>query len=864
MRDANSRKYRFARRESEYDLALLCVRRGPEAPMRMAETAAIRGLKPNGNGTNHSKRPWSPIAAITRSRPPASKRTPRDRCSDGRAQKPRGLFDGFGLPREAAQSCTDFSRVPATARSADKYRQLWLWALTFTQAYGQYLRTQSCGGPVDIYQATMWPLLVLYLGTRGAIVDWQRMAHNWQVDCCPLALFPLVGLIKGPARQALARRRIDAQLRFLGLPSSKRIYIKVSQPCVVGCVRHLIRRAVSLSGMPRFHIRWLLSRVVVLTGASKTFLSERGTSKAAKAAEPRDVLKWSSSRLRRALQGARMKMVTKRWDVPIRPSLEELVDNTRQVVCSWVNRWCGNTALRRFLRRGECAGLASHGAIELQQQKWSKSKKEYKEHTKDMRHRSGYRQVQDDKAKKCCWVVSKETFVANLYGYVANSTSWAFSYMSPSTANKRIQTNLEVFVPTRLHKALHISPRTWRLPYVFNTIKGKCFQAGEGKVCDRPGHSCCRKVVSFSAWPAKNTWRSISRAIETVTKRYVPGCETWRLRDAAHDIKTKLQSLQGGATTTCQRCHQAKMAYEGIVADAGQFFESVDSTELQGNMLYVLRQAALASGQSSVTVFKSGRRRAFMGGRPVQRGPTTVTYTFEELFFCMAAYSKVNLYTVGSAVVEASGLPIGGFLSKVACSVVLCVKETEWEKDTEGLIRYGFIRPGMTWSGTVAACRYVDDVCMCSGLLCRHCLKLAVDMMYPVPFDLADSGSQLRWVDLLIDLHCFGVDFHPKGFSTQPAWSTTPRMLRAYILGRIARMREIALPTDRLVHHVTAMLISLGDCGWKKGDFKHVYFSIRGKQVTSREMFVLKAGLRVVAGLAADQPLCPSAATPGT
>ena len=125
-------------------------------------------------------------------------------------------------------------------------------------------------------------------------------------------MVPLVGLISGPARQLLARRRIDARLTFLGLPSSRRTCVKVPEACVASCVKHMIRRAVSESSLLVYHKKWLLSRVTVMAAASRAFLSERGTSKAAPAAEPHDVLKWSNSELSRAMTGSGMKFVPER------------------------------------------------------------------------------------------------------------------------------------------------------------------------------------------------------------------------------------------------------------------------------------------------------------------------------------------------------------------------------------------------------------------------------------------------------------------------------------------------------------------------------------------------------------------------
>ena len=44
-------------------------------------------------------------------------------------------------------------------------------------------------------------------------------------------------------------------------------------------------------------------------------------------------------------------------------------------------------------------------------------------------------------------------------------------------------------------------------------LRVSCFSP-LGHTCKKLGHSCLRKVVSFSAWPLRKRWRFLHRALE--------------------------------------------------------------------------------------------------------------------------------------------------------------------------------------------------------------------------------------------------------------------------------------------------------------------------------------------------------------
>ncbi len=88
----------------------------------------------------------------------------------------------------------------------------------------------------------------------------------------------------------------------------------------------------------------------------------------------------------------------------------------------------------------------------------------------------------------------------------------------------------------------------------------------------------------------------------------------------------------------------------------------------------------------------------------------------QEIIALMVAALQVSFVSVGAAVACMDGLPIGGLLSKVMATIMLCPCEQEWLNDQQYRERMGF--RGM-WDGSAVLLRYVDDVIIASRLWCR-------------------------------------------------------------------------------------------------------------------------------------------------
>ena len=145
-------------------------------------------------------------------------------------------------------------------------------------------------------------------------------------------------------------------------------------------------------------------------------------------------------------------------------------------------------------------------------------------------------------------------------------------------------------MPTRLKRAFGVLPGREFLPYCYNSIKAKCFLNGR-RVCSGLGHSCMRRIVSYAQWPARKVWRQAGKALAFLLQETLITDEVWSLKNARRDIESKIDRLlpprQAGV---CDRCHNAYCGLQGVIADAGQFFECVSAQKACAALDQVARQ----------------------------------------------------------------------------------------------------------------------------------------------------------------------------------------------------------------------------------------------------------------------------------
>ncbi len=95
------------------------------------------------------------------------------------------------------------------------------------------------------------------------------------------------------------------------------------------------------------------------------------------------------------------------------------------------------------------------------------------------------------------------------------------------------------------------APHRWAgfgLNYLYMNLKAKCFEHGRGRTCQKPGHSCLRKVVSWRAHPAVDFYRWVARGVQTLVAAWGQGRDVASLKTAAGELRANVAALAGPDT----------------------------------------------------------------------------------------------------------------------------------------------------------------------------------------------------------------------------------------------------------------------------------------------------------------------------
>ena len=156
--------------------------------------------------------------------------------------------------------------------------------------------------------------------------------------------------------------------------------------------------------------------------------------------------------------------------------------------------------------------------------KEQRSYKEYFEYTKDMNVKEKMAIIPDDKTKHAHWVMLVEMYEAVLVTYCCASEHWSFSSMSQREAAECMEVIMNENLAKRWHREFGLSSartQNW-LQYSYFTIKSNCYKE-TGRVCQKIGNSCVRKIVAYAKWPKGEAWRRAGRCIKRLVRDFGNG-----------------------------------------------------------------------------------------------------------------------------------------------------------------------------------------------------------------------------------------------------------------------------------------------------------------------------------------------------
>ena len=105
----------------------------------------------------------------------------------------------------------------------------------------------------------------------------------------------------------------------------------------------------------------------------------------------------------------------------------------------------------------------------------------------------------------------------------------------------------------------HVGSRTWPPPtahrwagfglnYMYMNLKVECFaHVMQGHTCQKPGHSCLCKVVSWRSHTAVDYYRWLARGAQTLVAAWGRGHDVSSFKTAADELKSKVAALSGPA-----------------------------------------------------------------------------------------------------------------------------------------------------------------------------------------------------------------------------------------------------------------------------------------------------------------------------
>ena len=387
---------------------------------------------------------------------------------------------------------------------------------------------------------------------------------------------------------------------------------------------------------------------------------------------------------------------------------------------------------------------------------------------------------------------------------------------------------LNCLLSERLKKFLHFHKYEHVLPYMYGTIKSKCFVGGVHSCC-KVGHSCIRKIVSCAAWPCRKRWKYIHKALETVVRSVVMSDEIWGLKDVCVVMQSRITKASIGSTrlNACGRCSCCKPPVVAFSADAGQFFETVSPSAAVKVTKKVLQRAVDISGKNSVTVLKGPKRQAFIGGSVARVDPSSYCFLFSDLLLAFAACMFVGFCRLGDICFRMDGLPIGGLLSKIAASIFLGCEEESWSHNVAWRRQNGFTATSPAWDKEVARGRYVDDIFWVSAVYCKPCLLRALQLVYSVEFDLASEGPVVDWLDIAFHVPNLKWSMIQKAWVFPPCWAAPPGFLRSFLCGRFHRWYEVILDDVAWLDAVAHVLSCLHKQSWPASTVRAAIFQSR-------------------------------------
>ena len=400
-------------------------------------------------------------------------------------------------------------------------------------------------------------------------------------------------------------------------------------------------------------------------------------------------------------------------------------------------------------------------------------------------------------------------------------------------------------------------------PVLFAFVKSKCFHDDGIKKCQKPNHSCLRRILDMAEIPYSRAWKLAARAVRGVVQ--ATGCtrEVFSMEAAVPMLTSGVQRLAppwrygekcpettpvSSCIGQCRCCGKAINGLAVFSADIDQAFEACRAERVTPAWSRLTRRYQDKTGCSAIYVQK--------GTKFVYRIPTEAAWSRSWWVFTLALLAGIlqaatlfNIITFTDKVVELLGLSIGGVMSAAAVSVCLGDEEARVVLQESQVPGFPHFESSDELLRSIFWLRYVDDLLAISRQFCSSCLERFFRNVYCEPLSVVFSSdgvarpAMFEWLDLEIHLYTTSLSWTQKNpnrswvldggaqlkSSIMPWMGISPISffkVRGLLMGRIARGFSQHLSHALLYFVIMEFLLELNKQGYPLTYIKSVIHSV--------------------------------------
>ena len=668
------------------------------------------------------------------------------------------------------------------------------WEKPYAQAYQEMQERRKAWngsvGPIDILSPKHRRLFLLWMvkAEAKAKVDWKEVGRRWGVEYPELEVARASRRLGRQGRSRRVWSTAIARIKERNLPTPATLRFKVEAGVPKSTARKELRRVIETKADIHPEVRvWVKEELKIQTVTAQTFTKKRNPGAVVKKATLSEVREFMSERENDVMAGRGLKRLPGSSKVPTPQRMADLVRHLQE----------HKQNLSRILNPLPCSPPTGSGRPKHTRKAIAPiSEEAYEEIFQNLPKRSRSAQTHLEeyashyegvaaKTHTCCaedksmnetWLIAVDVYLGLVFMSLLVAKWVLLGNLTVKVAEYAVRQHYIDELPPRMARFL---PKilSWKgslLPYIYNTIKWKCFkgEASHPKSCTKEGHSCTRKIVSYF-----NTWgRDINRIYHRGAQRILeelPTHELWALKDGPRTLRRKFDRLVylPAFENTCIFCGCKKQKATGVVQDAGQAYEQTLIGEATADLIWACAYVLVATRKNSVTVNRNCPGLSFLGGTVasfLDFRLTFVVLTFGEVCHWVWVVLAVNLIVAGDTVWLSRGITIGNPFGRIGLGATTGRDEVERSKAWKTLTlpdpAWNRVAALYTEEQIFASTKYVDDRNTDSLTACRRCIEKYSATTYRAEFEVTPGRKFLDCRK----------HFHGKKPGVRPTLSLTP------------------------------------------------------------------------------------------